>query len=284
MSKKKKAALITVPAVAVIAVLAFLGWKAISYPGLYYKPISAAKMKTDKDYNLVAHRGLSCVAPENTLDSLQAAVDAGFRYIECDIQITKDNEWIVNHDTTIKRMTGEEGTIADMTAEEVQSYKITRGAHAKDYDAVSPTLEEFLAACQENDLIPLIELKEEGPDLPYDKVFDLLDQYGLRDKSVLISFHEDNLKACRKLDATIPMLYIINKPATEETLDIVRDLGVCGIDFRYSALKKSDEVVEQCREEGIPIGVWFSVESPRKAAKALEMGAVFITTSVIVPA
>src|SRR3569623_271093 len=56
-------------------------------------------------FRLIAHRGNSSAAPENTLPAFRSALDAGIVTVECDVQQTADDELVVFHDDTLERVT-----------------------------------------------------------------------------------------------------------------------------------------------------------------------------------
>ena len=89
---------------------------------------------------IIAHRGASSEAPENTLIAFSKAVEIGADYIEFDIRLTKDKEIIIMHDENTKRTTGYDGLIKDMTLSELK--KLNCGNEA--IDAEIPTLEEII--------------------------------------------------------------------------------------------------------------------------------------------
>lgn len=69
---------------------------------------------------LVAHRGYARRYPENTLAAVEAAVQAGARYVEIDVQLTADAFPVLFHDRTTERMTGEPGSIGERTLAQVR--------------------------------------------------------------------------------------------------------------------------------------------------------------------
>ena len=88
-----------------------------------------------------AHRGLfdnETEAPENSLNAMKKAVEAGYG-IEFDIQLTKDDVPVVFHDASLKRMCGVDGKIWEYTLEELRKMKLTGSGQ------IIPTLEEVLA-------------------------------------------------------------------------------------------------------------------------------------------
>lgn len=87
-----------------------------------------------------AHRGLfdnESDAPENSLAAFKKAVDAGYG-MEVDVQMTKDEQLVVFHDATLKRMCGIEGNVWDYTLEELQTF------HLKDSKETIPSFAEVL--------------------------------------------------------------------------------------------------------------------------------------------
>lgn len=68
---------------------------------------------------LVAHRGYPKKYPENSLVGIRAALDAGARWVECDVQLTRDEIAVLFHDRTLSRVTGEEGAVHTRSLEEL---------------------------------------------------------------------------------------------------------------------------------------------------------------------
>lgn len=71
----------------------------------------------------VAHRGYTARYPENTLTAFTAAIKAGARHIELDIQFSKDGVPMIYHDTDLQRVSGIKGSIFDFTADELESFQ-----------------------------------------------------------------------------------------------------------------------------------------------------------------
>lgn len=87
-----------------------------------------------------AHRGLfdnDSDAPENSLLAFQRAVDAGYG-IELDVQLSKDNQLVIFHDASLKRMCGVEGKVWEYTLKELQQMKLA------DSEQTIPTFQDFL--------------------------------------------------------------------------------------------------------------------------------------------
>lgn len=69
---------------------------------------------------VIAHRGASSVAPENTIAAFERALDMGADGIELDCQLSKDGQLVVFHDSTLDRTAGADGFVKDRTAEQLQ--------------------------------------------------------------------------------------------------------------------------------------------------------------------
>lgn len=142
----------------------------------------------------VCHRGLHDeTKTENGLEAFKAAIENGFAF-ELDIHLTKDNELLVCHDSDLKRTTGKEGIIEDLTLEEIKkNYRLLDGEEV-------PTLEEVLALNREKETI-VVELK------PYKlnhkalakKTVEVLDSVKDKKKITLISFDPRALLALGKV-------------------------------------------------------------------------------------
>ena len=91
-----------------------------------------------------AHRGDVSVAPENTLPAIRSAVRKGAHQIEFDLQLTKDAKLVLMHDSTLKRTTGKEGKVSDLTLSEIR--ELDAGAwFSEEYIGTRvPTFEEVL--------------------------------------------------------------------------------------------------------------------------------------------
>ena len=112
---------------------------------------------------IMAHRGYSAAAPENTLPAFTKAIEEGFTAAELDVQMTKDGVIVVLHDSNLKRLAGVDRNIWDMTYDEVRELDV--GSHfSKEYEGTMvPTLDEVLKACA-GELFLNIEIKRTGHD------------------------------------------------------------------------------------------------------------------------
>jgi glycerophosphoryl diester phosphodiesterase len=113
----------------------------------FVAPVVAAdspRSTAPKKIIVIAHRGAHREAPENTLASLEKAIEIGCDYVELDVRRTKDGALVIMHDSSVNRMTNGKGRIADLTLEEIRKFEI-KGRHGpKGAGLKVPTFDEML--------------------------------------------------------------------------------------------------------------------------------------------
>jgi glycerophosphoryl diester phosphodiesterase len=233
---------------------------------------------------LIAHRGLSSLYPENTLPAFEGAKEYGFDGFEFDVHTTKDGEWVVIHDDEVDHMTDGTGRVDSFTLEEILRLNIDNGNHIEEQGMKSvrltiPTLSQTLDVCKDSDIVPVIEIK--GCDVQYlPSLKQTLDEYGLSERAVIISFEEEYLEEYRKLDSDIEMLYLANT-LTKEDVDwcIANDFG---INYNCWLLYKNFSAVRYAEKNGVKIGAW-TVDNTVFADVMVLFGAGYLTTNKILP-
>jgi glycerophosphoryl diester phosphodiesterase len=100
------------------------------------------------EFVVIAHRGNHVRVPENTIESVKDAIQAGADYVEIDLRTTKDGRLVIHHDASLERMTGKKAKISDLTMEEIKNLKI-RGRTGSDHHIYRiPEFSEILKTCQ----------------------------------------------------------------------------------------------------------------------------------------
>lgn len=141
---------------------------------------------------IIAHRGASSRAPENTMAAFQLALDLQADGIELDVMLTADSQVVVIHDDTVDRTTNGSGRVADMTLDEVQQLNAGEGEKV-------PTLSDVLERFGGKFLIN-IELKN------YTSIFDslpievskIIKSHKLVENVLISSFNPFNLPRVRR--------------------------------------------------------------------------------------
>ncbi|MFF0447819.1 glycerophosphodiester phosphodiesterase [Streptomyces sp. NPDC004609] len=162
---------------------------------------------------IIAHRGASCAAPENTLAAVDLADRMGFAWVENDVQRTRDGELVVIHDDTLARTTDVEErfpgrapwNVRDFTAAEIATLDAGSWFGPTWAGARIPTLEQYLNRVDRNGQKLLLEIKrpELYPGIEKDTLRVLreegwLDRKHVRHKLVVQSFGADSVKAVHR--------------------------------------------------------------------------------------
>src|SRR5579859_711342 len=122
-------------------------------------------MATNTVPTLVAHRGYPTRYPENTLIGIQAAVKAGARWFEFDVQLSKDRMPFLCHDASLKRTAGLDRQIMDLTAAELAAVDVGEpGRFAARYAGTHPTPLTALIAWlkQQPGVTAFVEIKRQS--------------------------------------------------------------------------------------------------------------------------
>ena len=274
MTKKKKL-IISVISVILVLVLGFVGVLLIIFK-TPPKVISLSEKGLPTDgVNLTAHRGFSAVAPENTSAAFVEAGKAGFFAAECDIQLSKDNVWVVNHNKSIDSMTDGKGKINEMTYKEISQYSVDGGHYSEKYTGQKLiTLDDYLAICDEYKIVPQIEVKSDNHEC-LDDILTALDKYeGMRETAIIISFDEVILEKLRNLDENIELWYLTHE-ITEEQIALAK-MNNYAIGFNC---KKYDEtMIKKAQDENIILATW-TVDSLKVYEELYNLGIRNFTTN-----
>lgn len=269
-------------------------WDRPFYHALSDERLQARMMRTADAaaFRLIAHRGASAAAPENTQAAFRLAAVQGAQEVETDARCTRDGRVVLFHDRTLRTKLGRAGRAEDLTLAELQSLDIgawfdRSGAAALNEPAAgwdeefpSPAapeyvlgfddyLEEFGDCFHHN-----IELKGETPELPR-AVLDALDACGKRSRCTFISFHRDQLERLRTLapDATAGWLFPRADepyPSPEAVMRECRWLGLQQCNPRFAAL--TEELVRAAHDAGLEVRT-FGIRTTAELRRAVRLGA-----------
>lgn len=161
---------------------------------------------------VIAHRGASFYAPENTIVAYEKAVKMEADAIEIDVHKSKDGELIVCHDEKVDRTTNGKGYIKDLTVKEIKKLDAGNWFDEKYSTAKIPLLEEVLQFVKKENILLNIELKN-GP-IFYENIeedlVNIIKEYQLEEKVLISSFNHYSLLKIKMLAPEIKtgILYI----------------------------------------------------------------------------
>ena len=284
MANKKNVAKIVAVSAGAAALAGGVLYSKFHTPTLTAKPLvefeKAVDIEKYRDRHLTAHRGLSAIAPENTLPAYEAAgKQGGFTAIECDAYCTTDNVWVIMHDDDVRRMTDQKGKVTDFSYEELLKMKFDNGANYRDFDDLRVcTIKEYLDVCRKYNCRPQIEIKD-GRIEKLQSFYDLLKEEGVLEDVIVISFNYEALKYLRGLDENLEIWYIV-RFISKKNVKRAKEQNF-GINFCSIPYTKNQKDIRRIHDAGLTSSCW-TVDTPELLRAMLEAGVQYITTNCIV--
>lgn len=229
---------------------------------------------------VIAHRGNSAVAPQNTLAAFEAAWRAGAHSIEIDIQPTADGHVVVIHDDTVDGTTDGQGTVTEMTLDALRALDAGSWFAPAYAGQRVPTFAEVLDLLVRRpgtDL--LLELKGEWTTEQVRPVTEAIRAAGLADRVIGQSFWPGSVRALAEADPGLRRgLLVFQAPdaeSVEEVLRVAAELGVMTVNPYGELLRAHPDLVERLHAAGLQVMVWTLNEPEHwSAAAALGVDAV----------
>jgi len=231
-------------------------------------------------FQIIAHRGASAYAPENTLAAFRLARELGAVDVELDVQLTADDRVILFHDATLDKKTGHSGRIRDHTAADLEAVDIGSW-----FDREHPEVQEEFAgtgldllsalfAETGRDLFYHVELKDAEPGLPA-STLEVIDRFGLRDRVLLTSFYFDQLERVRSLEPSLPTCLLIAREqgrdgSVDDWIERAVEAGLTEVGVPSRELTR--EQVRHARRHGLWIRAW-SIKNLEDMQHAIAVGA-----------
>ena len=197
-----------------------------------------------------AHRGASEYAPENTFAAFYLGLEMEANGIETDVQYSKDGALVLFHDDTLKRITGENIAIKDLTLAELRTRDIGSFKSIKYKNERIVTLEDFLRYFSGKDLTFAIEIKAAGVEKETVKS---IYEYSAQNQSVITSFMLDSIKLIRSIDSSLRLSYLA-RDFSKESVDEIKALGIG--EYCPPANQITKEMVEYAKSLGLGVRAW----------------------------
>lgn len=227
---------------------------------------------------LTAHRGVNALAPENSLPSFEEAVNNGYYSAECDIQLTKDNKWVVIHNAEVDDRFCQFGKIADLTLEELKTFSYCWGPNLWKYkDSRIPTLEEYLDVFVGTDTRPQIEIGIENYDM-LDTIVEAINERDLDDQAIILTYNLKQLAAIHELDPDIELWYMVDK-MTPEAVAEAKALGE-NVWLSTGYENNTEEDIKYALSQNINFNM-FTINNIEDARALYDMGVRYMETDIL---
>ena len=176
------------------------------YQGGRGQEIAAAG--TPRMPEIVAHRGDSVNAPDNTMPAFEMAALEHPAWVELDVQQTKDGVILVSHDDDLQRVSGTRQYIHELTYDEIRQIDVGSW-FSKEYGYVRlSTLDSVLKLFKDSGTRVMVEIKYTGfGDHVEESVLDIINENGMHDQTLIISTHPGTLERIKELDPSMITCY-----------------------------------------------------------------------------
>lgn len=188
---------------------------------------------------LIAHRGLSTFAPENTFAAFNLAEQKGFQMFECDVQLSKDRVPVIFHDEKLNRTSNGKGRVRETDFKTLQNLDVGSWFGAEFKDERIPSLAELLAWLSEHRIAMNLELKgDDGATadnrLLAETVADMLKPYlsRLQERLLISSFQYEALETFKAKCPSLPLGLLVSEKQFKK-------LGLSGLQAQFNALQAS---------------------------------------------
>jgi glycerophosphoryl diester phosphodiesterase len=211
---------------------------------------------------VIGHRGAMGYAPENTMASFEDAIRRGADWLELDVQLTKDGELVVMHDTSVERTTNGHGLVRDLPLKKIKSFDAGSWYDPEFVGEFVPSLADVLTRFRNRRstrqlpvglIIELKTVRGSGGSLA-DAVVALLQKEQFLDQAVVISFDSVALQEVRAASRQVPTGLLYSDEGDASRVAEAREIGAHAI-FPRKTCVTSREVVA-AHKAGLAVATW----------------------------
>ncbi len=224
--------------------------------------------------SVIAHRGSSFTAPENTVAAAKLAWEQGADAVELDIYLSTDNRIIVMHDSNTNRTTGQSFNIPETSSELLRNLDAGSWKSEKYKGEKIPFLEEMIATVPEGKKI-VIEIKCGVEVFPV--LQEVVNHCGKKSQLVFIAFDWKTILAARQLFPENACYWLSSSAAdVQEKMKDPAIKGLDGINLNNKIIDQ--ETVKKAKELGLEVLSW-TIDDPEEAKRLIQLGVPGITTN-----
>ncbi|MCL5282258.1 MAG: glycerophosphodiester phosphodiesterase [Planctomycetes bacterium] len=226
---------------------------------------------------IIAHRGASRLAPENTLAAVELAWRLGADAVEVDVHLARDGRIMVIHDETTDRTAGRHLEVATTGASQLRLLDVGRHKHPRFAGERIPYLEEVLQTVPPGRQL-FVEIKC-GPEI-LPALVQTLAGSGKRSQVVIIGFDLATVRAAKAVLPDVPAHWLCDKRVfasyDQSLVEQAKAGGVDGLDVHWTGLTR--RFIQTVKAAGLRLYVW-TVNDPAQALRLMAMGVDGITTN-----
>jgi glycerophosphoryl diester phosphodiesterase len=202
---------------------------------------------------VIAHRGASGHAPENTMAAFQRAVELGAGFIETDLHLTRDARFVAIHDAALERTTNGRGNVHDFTLHELHRLDAGHWYDRKFMGERIPTLEQILEFSRKHDVVFYLEVKYDAAWGMHHALVGALQKSQDAARTIVISFDPSTLESIRKLDGSL-MTGLLVEQAVFDPVQMAVEVGARQLCPRFAMVTR--ELVESAHRADLHVATW----------------------------
>jgi glycerophosphoryl diester phosphodiesterase len=203
---------------------------------------------------IIAHRGASGHAPENTLAAFERAVQLGAGFIETDIRLTRDARFVAIHDDMLERTTNGRGGVHQHTLSELRALDAGHWFDREFDGQRIPTLDEILEFGREHDVVFYLEIKFDAAMGMHHSLVAALRRAESAARTIVISFDPTMLASVRALDASIMTGLLVDRDSLRDATK--RAVGAGARQLCVNHEVASPEVVAEAHGADLQVVAW----------------------------
>ena len=217
---------------------------------------------------VIAHRGASGYAPENTLAAFKRAIALGATFIETDLQLSRDSRFVAIHDDTVNRTTGGTGKVHDLSLADLKRLDAGAWFGSEFAGERIPTLDEILEFSKKNDVVFYLELKPGGSWGGEHALIGALRESQEVARTVVISFDAGVLEGLRKIEPTL-MTGLLFDGQIARPLDKAVEVGARQLAVRGDLVTPA--LLTEARKKDLQVVCW-TVNQPAHMRLLIDAG------------
>ncbi len=217
---------------------------------------------------VIAHRGASGYAPENTIAAFRKAVAMGVTFIETDLHLSRDARFVAIHDGTLDRTTNGKGAVHEFTLADLRKLDAGSWFGSEFAGERIPTLEEILQFAKKHDVVFYLELKPGGSWGGEHALIGALRESGEIARTVVISFDASILAAVRRIEPTL-MTGLLYDGQIADPLTKALEVGARQLAVRGDLVSPS--MIKEARRHDLQVVCW-TVNHPAHLRLLMEAG------------
>jgi glycerophosphoryl diester phosphodiesterase len=217
---------------------------------------------------VIAHRGASGHAPENTLAAFKRATALGAAFIETDLQLSRDSRFVAIHDDTVNRTTNGQGKVHDLSLADLRRLDAGSWFGSEFAGERIPTLEEILEFSKKHDVVFYLELKPSGSWGGEHALIGALRESGEVARTVVISFDAGVLEGLRRIEPTL-MTGLLFDGQIDRPLERAVEIGARQLAVRGDLVTPA--LLAEARKKDLQVVCW-TVNQPAHMRLLIEAG------------